>query len=156
MSPDAGPGGPSITHLRLLTHRMTSMVAWWSALLGEQARTLNTRTTAITTPTLRVVIERSEIALDFHPEASGVTAIGFAPDGDRPGQDTLDRLAALGSFPLRATRHSGVTRLWFRDPNGMNVTLELPSSDVGDDTALFPEELDLDAVLTTLRASDKT
>ena len=75
--------GPApVLELRLLTHRPEAMVAWWAALLGGLPQVLDGRTTAIPGPHLRAVIERSQIALDYHPEASGVTGINLRP-GDR-------------------------------------------------------------------------
>jgi hypothetical protein len=112
--------------LRLLTHRPAEMAEWWTALLGEAAQPLNARMTAIHGDSLRVVIERSPIALDYHPEASGVTAINLALRDAKSARPVLNRLSKLGSHPQRATGQPGVTSLWFCDPNGTDVALQLP------------------------------
>ena len=141
--------GAPVVELRLLTHRPQEMVAWWAALLGGGPQSLNTRMTAIAGPSLRVVIERSQIALDYHPEASGVTAINLNFGDKQEVHRTLNRLAPLGSTPHRATRNRGVVALWLRDPNGTAVALCLPASP-GSLTAeadILPEELDVKAVL---------
>ena len=116
-----------VVELRLLSYRPKEMVAWWAALLGGRPQSLNSRMTAITGLSLRVVIERSQIALAYHPEASGVTAVNLIL-GDVPVvQRMLNRLARLGSVPERATRERGAIALWVRDPNGIDVALYLPS-----------------------------
>ena len=93
-----------VVELRLLSYRPKEMVAWWAALLGGRPQSLNSRMTAITGLSLRVVIERSQIALAYHPEASGVTAVNLIL-GDMPVvQRMLNRLARLGSVPERAPR----------------------------------------------------
>jgi hypothetical protein len=139
-----------VVELRLLTHRPQEMVAWWAALLGAGPHPLNTRMTAITGLCLRVVIERSQIALDYHPEASGVTAINLNFGDTKEVHRTLNRLAPLGVTPHRATRtRGGVTTLWLRDPNGTDVGLCLPASsaDHNVEADTVPEELDVEAVL---------
>jgi hypothetical protein len=135
--------------LRLLTHRPQEMVAWWAALLGGEPQSLNARMTAVTGPSLRVVIERSQIALDYHPEASGVTAITLNFGDAAELRRTLNRLAPLGVTPHRATRNRGVIALWVRDPNGTDVALCLPASSAGlsAESDILPEELDVKAVL---------
>ena len=141
--------GAPVVELRLLTHRPQEMVAWWAALLGGGPQSLNTRMTAITGPSLRVVIERSQIALDYHPEASGVTAINLNFGDKQEVHRTLNRLAPLGFTPHRATRNRGVVALWLRDPNGTDVALCLPASpeSLTAEADILPEELDVKAVL---------
>ena len=139
-----------VVELRLLSYRPKEMVAWWAALLGGQQQALNSRMTAITGLSLRVVIERSQIALAYHPEASGVTAVNLIL-GDVPVvQRTLDRLARLGTVPQRATREPGAIALWLRDPNGTDVALYLPSAHLTAEAGAMPEELDVDAVLAEI------
>lgn len=138
-----------VVELRLLTHRPAEMAAWWAALLGGATQSLNVRMTAITGVCLRVVIERSQIAFDYHPEASGVTAINLALGDLQAVHRTVNRLAQLGSDPYRVTRQAGVIALWFRDPNGTDVALYLPpaAAHLAAEADIWPEELDLDAVL---------
>ena len=112
--------------LRLLTHRPAEMTEWWAALLGGAPQSLNARMTAIQGDCLRVVIERSPIALDYHPEASGVISINLALSDVQSARPALNRLSKLGSQPHRATGQPGVAALWFRDPNGTDVALHLP------------------------------
>lgn len=69
-----------VVGLRLLSFRPKEMVAWWAALLGGRPQSLNSRITAITGLSLRVVIEHSQIALPYHPEASGVTVVNLVVD----------------------------------------------------------------------------
>jgi hypothetical protein len=114
---------PTIFELRLLTHRPTRMVAWWAAFLGTPAVPVGERKTAITTGTLRIVIERSEIAADQHPQAGGVMTIGVTPGPSTALLDAVGRLAELGSRPHRATYRSDETHLWYRAPNGIDVTV---------------------------------
>jgi hypothetical protein len=146
---------PTIAELHLLTHRPEPMIAWWSALLGAPAQELNSRMTAIGGPTARVVIERSEIALDYHPEASGVTTIGVAPGAAAAVLEAVARLADLGSHPHRATDHGSHTCLWYLDPNGADVTVLAPACSPrnGEPSGLFPDELDPEAVLARARAA---
>lgn len=113
--------------LRLLTHRPEEMATWWAALVGSTPRSLNARMTAVTGAGLGVVIERSQIALDYHPEASGVTAISLTPGDLHVLGLMVNRLAQIGSRPYRATTQAGMTALWFRDPNGTDVALCLPT-----------------------------
>ena len=137
--------------LRLLTHQPEEMVAWWSALLGGAPRPLSSRMTAITGRCLQVVIERSQIALDYHPEASGVTAINLTFGDMHAVHRTLNRLARRGSQPQRATCEAGVTALWLRDPNGTDVTLRLSASAARQTAeADVPEELDVESVLADI------
>jgi catechol-2,3-dioxygenase len=141
-----------IVELRLLTHRPEEMERWWAAMLDGTPRRLSSRTTAITGRRLRLVIERSQIAYDYHPEASGVTAINLTFDNVSAGHRTLTRLARLGSQPHRATREAGVTALWLRDPNGIDVTMRLPPpvvrASAEADTLL--EELDVGTALADI------
>ena len=97
--------------LRLLTHRPAEMTEWWAALLGGAPQSLNAWMTAIHGDSLQVVIERSGIALDYHPEASGVTAINLALRDVQAARPALNRLSKLGSQPHRATGQPGVTAL---------------------------------------------
>jgi hypothetical protein len=142
----------TVVELRLLTYRPKEMVAWWAAVLGGRPVTLNSRMTAITGLSLRVVIEGSQIALAYHPEGSGVTAINLVRVDVQVVQLTLDRLARLGSVPQRATREPGGIALWMRDPNGTDVALYLPSHTAGctAETDLLPDELQVDAVLADI------
>ena len=112
--------------LRLLTHRPAEMTEWWAALLGGAPQSLNAWMTAIHGDSLQVVIERSGIALDYHPEASGVTAINLALRDVQAARPALNRLSKLGSQPPRATSQPRVTALWFHDPPGTDITLHLP------------------------------
>jgi catechol-2,3-dioxygenase len=123
------------------------MAAWWAALLDVEPQSPNARTTTITGSCLRVVIERSQIALDYHPEASGVTAINLALGDLREVHRTVNRLAQLGSHPDRATRHGEVTALWFRDPNGAEVALYLPAAVANHAADVLSEELNPKTVL---------
>ena len=142
--------GAQHIELRLLTRRPSEMTAWWAALLDATPESPSTRTTAVTGVCLRVVIERSQIALDFHPEASGVTGINLAlPDIDAIRR-TVKRLAQVHSHPCRATRQEAGTTLWFRDPNGTDVSLSLPgigSHGHGPGYWALSEEVDPKAVL---------
>ena len=95
--------------LRLLTHRPAEMTEWWAALLGGAPQSLNAWMTAIHGDSLQVVIERSGIALDYHPEASGVTAINLALRDVQAARPALNRLSKLGSQPHLATGQPGVT-----------------------------------------------
>lgn len=140
--------------LRLLTHRPSEMTEWWAALLGATPQALNARMTAIDGDTVRVVIERSPIALDYHPEASGVTAINLALRDVRAARGPLNRLRTLGSQPHRATGHPGVTALWFCDPNGTDVALQLPVAIGHHITAagVWPDEVDPGDVLAYINS----
>jgi catechol-2,3-dioxygenase len=149
MSPNAAA---RIAGLHLLTYRPTEMISWWAALLGGQTQRFNTRMTTITAGAARVVIQHADIALDYHPEASGVTVIDVSPGSEAALRDAMKRLADIGSHPHRASRRDGVTALWFRDPNGTDVTLALPHAETVEapTTGLFPDELDPAAVLQSL------
>lgn len=135
--------------LRLLTHRPAEMIQWWAAALGAAPQTLNARMTAIGGERLRVVIERSSIALDYHPEASGVTSIGLVFGDVQSARPVLKRLGALGCGPSRATGQPGATALWFRDPNGTDVALRVPVAIGHQATAAgaWPDEVDPQDVL---------
>ena len=145
-----------VVELRLLTHQPEEMVAWWAALLGGAPRPLSSRMTAITGLCLRVVIERSQIALDYHPEASGVTAINLTFGDVQALHRTLNRLARSGSGPERVTCKAGVTAFWLRDPNGTDVTVCLPASVVRltAEAEVLPEELDVNAVLADISSAN--
>jgi hypothetical protein len=138
--------------LRLLTHRPEAMVAWWVALLDGAVRPVSARITAVTGTSLRVEVEHSQIALDYHPEASGVTAINLLLDDVLAVRQTLNRLARQGIEPHRATRNSGEIVLWLRDPNGTDVTVCLPAPDahVPAEADALPEELDVKALLVDI------
>jgi hypothetical protein len=123
------------------------MVAWWAALLGGRPQPLNSRVTAIAGLSLRVVIEHSQIALAFHPEACGVTAIHLVIDEVPVVQRVLNRLAHQGSVPRRATREPGNIALWLRDPNGTDVALCMPSARCTEEAPVLPEELYVNTVL---------
>jgi hypothetical protein len=119
---------------------------------------LNTRMTVIAAGAARVVIQHADIALDYHPEASGVTVIGVSPGGEAALRDAVNRLAASGSRPHRATRRDGVIALWFRDPNGTIVTLPLRHAATVEapTTDLFPDELDPTGVLQSLTGMSRS
>lgn len=93
--------------LRLLTHRPAEMTEWWAALLGGAPQSMNARMTAIHGDYLRVVIERSPIALDYHPEASGVTAINLALSDLQSARPALNRLSKLGLSPTGRPANPG-------------------------------------------------
>lgn len=141
-----------VVELRLLSYHPKEMVAWWAALLGGRPQALNSRMTAITDLSLRVVIERSQIAFAYHPEASGVTAVNLVLADVLVVQPMLERLARLGSVPQRATRGPGATALWVRDPNGTDVALYLPSHSarLTAEADVLPEEVDVNAVLAAI------
>lgn len=146
------------TELRLLTYRPEPTIRWWAALLDATPQPLHPRITMLATPTLRMVIERSEIALDYTREACGVTVISVTP-GDPPQTlDIVDRLASLDSHPHRATCHPGYIRLWYTDPNGADVTVDVTTpTDRGGtqkEEPLFPGELDPAAVIATLHKQE--
>ena len=139
----------SCIELRLLSNRPTEMAAWWSALLGAPTRSETARLTSIADDRLRVVIERSQIAFDYHPEASGVTAINLGFEDAVDARRAVERLAQLGARPHRATRRGALTELWFRDPNRTEVALLLPAAVVVETGQnAWPEELDPHTVLT--------
>jgi hypothetical protein len=141
-----------VVELRLLSYRPIEMVAWWAALLGGRPQALNSRMTAITGFSLRVVIERSQIALAYQPEASGVTAVNLVLADVPVVQPILERLERLGSVPRRATREPGAIALWVRDPNGTDVALYLPSPSarLTAEADVLPEEVDVNAVLAAI------
>ncbi|BBX62706.1 hypothetical protein MSAS_18800 [Mycobacterium saskatchewanense] len=147
--------GAPLVELRLLSYRPAEMAAWWSALLGVQPHPVTAKLTTVTAARLGVVIERSQTAFDYHPEASGVTAINLTFDEPDDIRATVDRLAGHNSHPYRATRQGAVTALWFRDPNGTDVALSLPSGNAGPDVNLaeWPDELDPDTVLADTEPS---
>jgi hypothetical protein len=134
--------------LRLLTHEPDDMAAWWAALLGGSPRARSARVTEITGLRLRVLIERSHIALDYHPEASGVTGIHLVFDDAPAARPTLTRLAALGAHPHRATADTDSVVLWLRDPNGTDVGLRLAGGVPGFD--IRGDEVDPQAVVATI------
>ena len=144
--------------LRLLTHRPAEMTAWWAALLGGAPQSLNARMTAIHGDCLGVVIERSPIALDYHAEASGVTAINLVLRDVQSARLALNRLNELGSQPHRATGLPGVTALWLRDPNRTEVALHLPVAIGHHVTAVgvWPDEVDPEDVLAYLSSQPST
>ena len=112
--------------------------------------------TAIHGDYLRVVIERSPIALDYHPEASGVTAINLTLRDAQAARPALYRLSKLGSQPHRATGQPGVTALWFCDPNGTDVALQLPVA-IGHHataTGVWPDEVDPKDVLAYINSPE--
>jgi hypothetical protein len=140
--------------LRLLSHRPAEMTQWWAALLDAAPQPLNARMTAVHGDYLRVVIERSPIALDYHPEASGVTAINLTLRDVQAAFLAVNRLSQLGSHPHRATGQPGMTALWFRDPNGTDVALQLPVA-VGHHataTGVWPDEVDPEDVLAYINS----
>ncbi|MCV7354325.1 hypothetical protein [Mycolicibacterium fluoranthenivorans] len=145
--------------LHLLTYRPEPMVTWWAALLGvEQPDPPRARVTTLSALTLTVLIERSDIALDYHREACGVTWIAVGLHDATASLTVTHRLAVIGSHPHRATLHPGYTRLWYLDPNGADVALDIaidmagatPAAATGDDP-LFPDEVDPADVLAQLR-----
>ncbi|MGV0594978.1 hypothetical protein [Mycolicibacterium porcinum] len=141
--------------LRLLTYRPEPMIRWWKALLDAQPQTVNPRSTLLATPALRVVVERSDIALDHAREACGVAVVSVTSSCPTEILNIVDRLGSLDSHPHRATTHPGYTRLWYRDPNGADVTLDVALPDGSPprvDDPLFPEELDPAAVIAGLRS----
>jgi catechol-2,3-dioxygenase len=146
-----------VVELRLLTHRPQEMAAWWAALLGGGPHSLNSRMTAVTGRSLRVVIERSQIALDYHPEASGVTAINLTLGDTQEVHRALNRLARLGFAPYRATRNPGAIALWLHDPNGTDVALCLPAPPATRtaNADILADELDVKAVLADTRTLDQ-
>ncbi|OBF15456.1 hypothetical protein A5725_04495 [Mycobacterium kubicae] len=150
--------GAQVVELRLLTHRAAEMTQWWAALLGAVPRTQNARMTAIHGDCLRVVIERSPIALDYHPEASGVTSINLVMSDLHSARPALNRLSQLGSVPHRATGQPGTTALWFRDPNGTDVSLHLPVVVGHQATAagVWPDEVDPKDVLAYIDSDSST
>ena len=146
MTPVAAP----CVELRLLTHFPSEMARWWAALLEATPASAGARATAITGACLRVVIERSQIAFDYHPEASGVTGINLVLPDIAEVRRTANRLAQIDSHPHRATRQGDGTMLWFRDPNGTDVCLTVPgavSRGQGPGPWAASDELDPKAVL---------
>jgi hypothetical protein len=141
-----------VVELRLLSYRPKEMISWWAALLGGRPQTLNLRMTAITGFSMRVVIERSQIALAYHPEASGVIGVNLVLADVQAVQPMLQRLARLGSLPRRATREPGATALWVRDPNGTDVALYLPApaARLTAEVDVLPKEVDVNAVLAAI------
>ena len=141
--------------VHLLTYRPEQMLTWWAALLGvTEVPPSHERAVVVRSPTLNVVVERSELALDHHREACGVTTIAITPADVADTLAALDRLADIEAQPHRATRHPGFTRLWFRDPNGAEVAIDVQSDGADAMTSydpLFPLEVDPRAVVANLR-----
>lgn len=143
--------------LRILTARPEPMTRWWAALLDAQPEALHPRATRLSVQSLRMVIERSEIALDHHREACGVIVISLAPGDAVHTLAAVERLAAIDCHPYRATCHPGYTRLWYRDPNGADVTIDAPRcgpGDVDQEKPLFPDELGPTDVVEALRRGE--
>jgi hypothetical protein len=141
-----------LVELRLLTHQPKEMETWWGAMLDGTPRPLSSRTTVIAGRALRLVIERSQIAFAYHPEACGVTAIGLTFEDLPTVHRTLNRLADLGSRPHRATREAGVTTLWLRDPKGGDVAVRMPPPAIhpAAEACGPPEELDVNETLADI------
>lgn len=138
-----------VIELRLLTYRLEQMEKWWATLLDGTPQPLGSRFTVITGGRLRLVIERSQIAYDYYPEASGVTAIMLTFIDVCMGRRILNKLAALGSQPHRATRDGGVISLWLRDPNGTDVAMRISARSMSQ-SGTGIEELDVDAALADI------
>ena len=141
-----------VVELRLLTHRPKEMVAWWAALLGGGPQSLNARMTAITGPSLRVVIERSQIALDYHPEASGVTAINLDFDDKQEVDRTLNRLVPWALPPTGRPATEASLRSGCAIPMAPTLPCTCPHrpAHLTADADMLPEELDVKAVLAAI------
>lgn len=142
---------PRINEITLLTYEWEPMQLWWSALLGVEPRTVTLRTAVLETTDMRVVIERSEIAMNANPEVAGIISLTLSAPDSRSALAIHNRLAAIGSRHHRATEDAGGVRLWFRDPNGTDVALRLPF-DVA--PGYRPgREIDPDQIVVRLRAT---
>ena len=128
------------------------MISWWAALLGGRPQTLNLRMTAITGFSMRVVIERSQIALAYHPEASGVIGVNLVLADVQAVQPMLQRLARLTSLPRRATREPGAIALGCAIPTAPTwpCTCRHPLPASPQKWTCCLEEVDVNAVLAAI------
>ena len=140
---------PRLDEIVLLTHQWDSMLAWWSALLGVDPRTVGHRTAVVETAGLRVVIEHSDIAMNANPEVAGVVSLTVSAPSATAALDTHKRLVAIGSRHHRATNDASGVCLWYRDPNGTDVAIRLP---IDADANNRPgQEIDPDHIVTRLQ-----
>jgi hypothetical protein len=139
----------------LMTYRPEAMKVWWAALLGATVEALDARTAVIETPSLRVVIEQSEIAMDASPEVAGVVSLTLSAPTAVAALDTTDRLAAVGCTHHRATDDRSGVRLWYRDPNGSDIAIRLPLDAAAGNR--LGQEIDPDEIIARLQlASDRS
>ncbi|MUL67139.1 hypothetical protein BOO86_21880 [Mycobacterium sp. CBMA 234] len=117
----------SVDEITLLTYRFDAVLDWWAALLDTSPEVLGPRSAALNAPGLRVSVNRSDIALDAHPEVAGVTAVTLNIMRTAAARAVLRRLTSVGASCHRATTDEHGVRLWFLDPDGTNVALRLPA-----------------------------
>jgi len=142
---------PRIDEIVLLTHEWESMRAWWGALFGVDPRTVGEGTAVVEAPSLRVVIEHSDIAMNANPEVAGVISLTVSPPSAIAAFDTYKRLDAIGCRHHRATNDISGVCLWYRDPNGTDVAIRLPIE--ADANNRRGQEIDPDHVVTLLQAA---
>lgn len=142
---------PRINEITLLTYEWEPMQLWWSVLLGVEPRTLTLRTTVLETADMRVVIERSDIAMNANPEVAGVISLTLSAPDPRSALEIHNRLAAIGTRHHRATEDTSGVRLWYRDPNGTDVALRLPFDPAPGNR--HGQEIDPDQIVVRLQAA---
>jgi catechol-2,3-dioxygenase len=116
-----------LAHFVLRTRSLAAMKEWWSTLLGAEVVFENAMIAFLTYDDEHHRLALVELPdLEDRPERSvGVDHVAFTYAGLGELLGTYERLKHLGVKPYWCVNHGPTTSLYFRDPDGNQVELQV-------------------------------
>ena len=133
------PSPSKFAHVVYRTRQIEAMRAWYLAVLEAEVSFENRHMAFLTYDDEhhRVAIMSDRRATDPVDRAFGVDHVAFAYDSLEELLDTHDRLAAVGIDPIWAVNHGPTTSLYYRDPDGNKVELQIENFDTLEEANQF-------------------
>lgn len=128
-----------LAHFVLRSRKYRKSVQWWMGLLGAHIQFENPLITFLTYDEehhrLAVINASNLPARD--PKAAGIDHFAFTYAGLGELLDTYERLRASGVAPYWCMNHGPTTSLYYRDPDGNQVELQVDNFDAEEAAAWF-------------------
>lgn len=127
------PRPTQIAHVVLRTSRPGDLVEWWSTLLGAEVRFADDLLTFLgyDEEHHRLAV-LADPGLDAFGRGRGVEHVAFGYAGIDDLLSTYTRLAAAGITPYWTIHHGMTLSMYYRDPDGNQVELQVDALDPRD------------------------
>jgi len=120
-----------LAHIVLFTKQPERMLAWYARVLGAEQMFRNDYIAFLTYDDEhhRIAFINRPNLVDKAPNSVGLAHFAFTYNTLQELADTWERLRAEGIEPFRQINHGTTTSMYFRDPDGNQVELQVDNFD---------------------------